>query len=48
MSDATPSILLLGVTGQVGHELERTLAPLGTVRAPGRADVDMAAPSTSV
>ena len=44
MSDATPSILLLGVTGQVGHELERTLAPLGTVRAPGRADVDMAAP----
>ena len=46
MSDATPSILLLGATGQVGHELTRTLAPLGTVRAPGRDEVDLAAPET--
>ena len=46
MSDATPSILLLGATGQVGCELTRTLAPLGTVRAPGRDEVDLAAPET--
>ena len=46
MSDATPSILLLGATGQVGYELRRTLAPLGTVRAPGRDEVDLAAPET--
>jgi len=42
MSDATPTILLLGATGQVGHELKRTLAPLGTVWAPGRDEVDLA------
>jgi dTDP-4-dehydrorhamnose reductase len=46
MSDATPSILLLGATGQVGHELKRTLAPLGTVRAPDRDDVDLTAPDS--
>ncbi|MCS4057051.1 dTDP-4-dehydrorhamnose reductase [Salinibacter ruber] len=41
MPDATASILLLGATGQVGHALRRTLAPLGTVHAPGRAAVDL-------
>jgi len=42
MSDSSPSILLLGATGQVGHELTRTLAPLGTIWAPGRDEVDLA------
>ncbi|MCS4157946.1 dTDP-4-dehydrorhamnose reductase [Salinibacter ruber] len=42
MPDATASILLLGATGQVGHALRRTLAPLGAVHAPGRAAVDLA------
>ena len=42
MSDATPTLLLLGATGQVGHELRRTLAPLGSVRVPGRDEVDLA------
>lgn len=42
----TRTILLLGATGQVGHELRRTLAPLGTVRAPGRDTVDLTAPET--
>jgi dTDP-4-dehydrorhamnose reductase len=46
MSDPSPSILLLGATGQVGHALTRTLAPLGTVRAPGRDDVDLTAPDS--
>ena len=41
MPDATASILLLGATGQVGHALRRTLAPLGTVHAPGRAAVNL-------
>jgi len=38
------SILLLGGTGQVGHELRRTLSSLGTVRAPGRERVDLTDP----
>ena len=46
MSDADPSILLLGATGQVGHELTRTLAPLGTVHTPDRATVDLSAPAS--
>lgn len=32
-------ILLLGKSGQVGWELQRSLAPLGEVLAPGRSDV---------
>jgi dTDP-4-dehydrorhamnose reductase len=36
------TILLLGKTGQVGHELLQTLAPLGTLVAPGRAELDLA------
>jgi len=34
-------ILLLGGTGQIGHELRRTLAPLGAVDAPDRSAVDL-------
>jgi len=37
-------ILLLGKNGQLGWELERTLAPLGDVTAPGRADADLSRP----
>ena len=35
------NILLLGKTGQVGFELDRTLAPLGTLNAPGRETLDL-------
>jgi dTDP-4-dehydrorhamnose reductase len=35
-------ILLTGREGQVGWELERSLAPLGEVRATGRAELDLA------
>ncbi len=35
-------ILLLGKTGQVGWELERTLAPFGEVTALGRSESDLA------
>jgi len=34
------TILLLGETGQVGYELQYTLAPLGTLITPGRARAD--------
>lgn len=34
-------ILLLGKTGQVGHELLRSLAPLGKLIAPDRAQMDL-------
>lgn len=34
-------ILLLGKNGQVGHELQRTLLPLGRVVALGRQDTDL-------
>ena len=34
-------ILLIGGDGQVGWELRRTLAPLGTVHAPLRSDLDL-------
>jgi len=37
-------VLLLGKTGQVGRELTRTLAPLGAVEAPARAELDLAKP----
>lgn len=36
-----PRILLIGAQGQVGHELRRALAPLGTVIAWGRAELDL-------
>ncbi len=35
-------ILLIGGQGQVGWELQRTLAPLGTVYAPARTELDLA------
>lgn len=35
------NILLLGKTGQVGHELQRTLLPLGEVTALGRNEADL-------
>lgn len=35
-------ILLLGKNGQVGFELARVLAPLGTITAPGREQLDLA------
>lgn len=34
-------ILLLGKTGQVGFELQRTLSPLGSITAPGRVELDL-------
>jgi dTDP-4-dehydrorhamnose reductase len=37
-------ILLTGASGQVGHELRRSLAGLGDVRAPGRGELDLARP----
>jgi dTDP-4-dehydrorhamnose reductase len=37
-------ILLFGGTGQVGHELQRALAPLGDVSAPNRAAADFSDP----
>ncbi len=36
-----PTILLLGANGQVGHVLQRALAPLGDVIASTRADLDL-------
>lgn len=37
-------LVLTGRTGQVGAELERALAPLGEVIAPGRAELDLSHP----
>ena len=39
-------ILLLGKDGQVGWELQRALAPLGELRALGRADADFTNPES--
>jgi dTDP-4-dehydrorhamnose reductase len=38
-----PRILVTGAGGQVGGALKRTLAPLGEVVVPGRAELDLAA-----
>jgi dTDP-4-dehydrorhamnose reductase len=38
--------VLFGATGQVGSELLRALAPLGTVVAPNRAEADLTKPQT--
>lgn len=35
------NILLLGKTGQVGFELQRSLSPLGPIAAPGREELDL-------
>lgn len=39
-------ILLLGASGQVGHELQRTLKPLGEIVAPTHGGADLAAPES--
>ena len=39
-------ILLLGQTGQIGHELQETLQSLGTVVAPGRDAADLTDPAS--
>jgi dTDP-4-dehydrorhamnose reductase len=39
-------ILLIGKTGQVGHELERTLQPLGELIAPDRNALDLTNPDS--
>ena len=41
MGVTTMKILLLGKNGQVGWELQRSLAPLGELVAPGRNDPDL-------
>ena len=45
-SPSTGPILLIGKTGQIGWELERTLAQLGPLVVPGRADIDLARPDS--
>lgn len=40
------SILLLGASGQIGHELRDPLSTLGTVVAPERSTVDLSSPDT--
>lgn len=40
------TILLLGGTGQIGHELREPLSALGMVRVPGRDQVDLSRPET--
>ncbi len=42
----TPTILVTGATGQVGWELARSLASLGTVLTPDRQTLDLARPET--
>jgi len=44
--DAAPTILLTGGSGQVGGQLQRTLAALGKVIAPGRAELDLSSPES--
>jgi dTDP-4-dehydrorhamnose reductase len=39
-------ILLIGKSGQIGWELERTLAPLGPLIAVGRQEMDLARPNS--
>src|SRR5438105_4774600 len=39
-------LLLLGVNGQIGHELARTLSPLGELAIPDRSSYDLADSST--
>ena len=42
MNQASYTILVTGVTGQVGFELQRQLCLLGTVLAPSRQELDLA------
>ena len=41
MGSERPTLLVTGATGQVGHALVRAFGPLGTVVAPGRAELDL-------
>ena len=41
---STPTLLILGSQGQVGWELQRALAPVGTVVAWGRKEADLSQP----
>ena len=43
-SKSAVKILLTGVTGQVGRELKRALAPLGNLVALNRKDMDLSNP----
>jgi dTDP-4-dehydrorhamnose reductase len=43
---SAPVILLIGRTGQLGWELQPLLAAMGTLVAPSRAELDLAAPGT--
>jgi len=45
MSAQSPRILLLGVTGQVGWELARSLQPLGELRCTTRNEANLSAPA---
>lgn len=40
------TILLLGKTGQVGHELQQSLPPVGALVAPARDEMDLAQPAS--
>jgi len=40
------SILIIGSTGQLGQELQQTLAPYGDIIAVGRPTLDLAQPDT--
>jgi dTDP-4-dehydrorhamnose reductase len=44
MSDAGKRILIIGATGQIGHELVAALAPLGEIVAPTRYELDLSEP----
>ena len=41
-----PVVVVTGATGQIGFELVRELAPLGTVLAPSRSELDLERPET--
>lgn len=45
-SSEEPHFLLLGATGQIGHDLRVSLSTLGTVVAPDRNDVDLSDPDS--
>ena len=44
MTDANESILIIGSTGQIGHELLHALAPFGGIIAPSHRELDLAQP----
>src|SRR4051794_4305190 len=46
VGSSPPQILLVGVSGQVGHELSRTLSAVGNVIAMDRGAMDLSAPES--